>query len=61
LCCGAIRITARAKPQRYHDFTGIYTYIIVYTCIYWYIPQISSDMHVLNSMPTSRISRRWPT
>ena len=61
LCCGAIRITARAKPQRYHVFTGIYTYIIVYTCIYRYIPQLSSDMHVLTSMPTSRISRRWPT
>ena len=62
LCCGAIRITARAKPQRYHHvFTGIYTYIIVYTCIYRYIPEISSDMHVLTSMPTSRISRRWPT
>ena len=45
LCCGAIRITAHAKPQRYHDFTGIYTYIIVYTCIYRYIPEIYTSIY----------------
>ena len=42
----------KARPWLTGIFTGIYTYIIVYTCIYRYIPDISSDMHVLISMPT---------